>query len=364
MFKHNIAIVINKQRITSNKTFPLRIRLTVKRKVTYYSTGIMIALEHWDDAKKEVIKHPNKSLLNTSLRQQLADLEKSFLEQSISGHTEKKIVKDLLFYNYALKKINETRPTDSVATYKQKYSKLKKFNEFKTNVKLQDITGQLSLEYENYCRTNKNCNNTIWNATKFLKMIINTAIREKVLLFNPMAGFVRTPYKSPQIEFLTEGEINKLEDFSDNTLQNETLRNVAAWFVFSCYSGLRYSDAATFSSKKIIDNKIIIRTQKSKSDVSIKIFPLLQKAIDRLVQPIISNQKINYYIKMAAVACNITKPVNYHMSRHTFAVMYLNRGGTMENLSKLLGHSNIRTTQIYGKITNKRLDDEIDKIFG
>ncbi len=78
----------------------------------------------------------------------------------------------------------------------------------------------------------------------------------------------------------------------------------------------------------------------------------------------IATSECNAYLKIIGKELNFNKPLHYHLSRHSAAVLFLSRGGSMEALSKLLSHNSIRTTEIYGKITNKKLDAEIDKVWG
>lgn len=361
MFKLNLKAGINKQRPGKKGLCAIRIRSTIKGKVKYYPTGLSVLLAQWDN---QVIKHPNKVYYNTAIRERMADIEKRFIEQSLSGQ-EATVLKNAnpLFIEYAAKKIAAEKDIFSIGTTKARAGHLSKFTQFKPGAKLTDITPALLSDYEAWCRKRGNKNNTVWGSVKFVKTFINSAITEGLLSKNPMQGFKRTSYKAPEIEYLTETELELIHAYTFKPF-NPTLLNVARWFLFCAYSGLRYSDAGKVEPKKIKGERIVLKTTKTGEQVSIKIHPKLKDVIERIHGRMITNQKSNEYLKIIGLACGIDKRMNWHLSRHSFAVMYLNRGGSIEALSKILGHSTIKSTMVYGKITNIRLDDEIDKVFG
>lgn len=365
MFKHNLTPTINTQRVDKNGNMPVRIRATIKRIVTYYPTGIMINPDCWDKVNKKVIKHPNKELLNTSIRIKISEIEKQFFEQNISGIESKRItpIKAITFNEYAIKKIKQAEGRESHYTIRNKYCGLNKFNTFKDNVKLNDCTASLLSKYESYLRGIGNADNTINAEIKFIKSIINSAVRESVLTKTPIIGFKATKYTNPLRQYLTIENIEKIEKWIKKT-SDDKLLNVANWFLFSCYCGLRYSDVEKFTDKMIIDDKIILKTKKTGESVSIKMHPKLKEIYSRIKRTIPSNQKCNDYLKVIASFCEIDKPLSFHIARHTFAVLFLNNGGSLEVLSKLMAHSSIKTTQIYGRITNIRIDTEVEKVFG
>ncbi len=192
--------------------------------------------------------------------------------------------------------------------------------------------------------------------------MVNAALNDGVITGNPMRGFKAAPYVNPERQYLTAEEIERVEKFASETT-NETLKKVSTWFLFSVYSGLRYADVKKFDKKKIIEGRIFLRTSKSSTDVSIKLHPKLAAILDKISTGVFTNQKMNDYLKMVAEKCGINKNISFHTARHTFGVYFLNHGGSIEGLSKLLGHSSIKTTQIYGKIVNVRTDAEIDKVW-
>lgn len=356
MKKGNITLYQKTDYANKKGEYPIYIRTIIERKATYYSTGVSVTKEQWDKSSKKVVDHVNKYLLNTTLQQQLSEMEAKYLTSFITNtHFTGNKSHKINFHEYADKKKKN----------KFKGSNLNKFREFKPTLYFNEINPKLLKEYEQWCRDRGNKENTIWASVKDVKTIINEALREGILKVNPILNYRPPKYTDPKRDFLTEDEINKLEVFSLDEEKHRTLRHVATWFLFACYSFLRYSDCVRFDkTQHIKDGKIIMRTKKTGSDVSIKIHSRLQKVIDRLPGKIFTNFRCNAYLKLISEDLELNKDLHFHLSRHSGSVLFLTKGGSMEALSKLLAHSSMAVTAIYGKVTNQRTDDEIDKAFG
>lgn len=150
-------------------------------------------------------------------------------------------------------------------------------------------------------------------------------------------------------------------------------------FVFSCYTGLSYGDVMHLTTKNLstgIDGKQWIYAQREKTSVPMKI-PILSKALCIIKKyethpesvlkaklfPTISNQKLNSYLKEIADVCGITKNLTFHIARHTFATtVTLSNGVPIETVSKLLGHSKITITQIYAKVIERKVSEDMQKL--
>lgn len=356
MEKLNLKAVLNTQRKDKDGKYPVRIRTCIKRKVTYHKTGASVLKKDFEDGK--IINIPNRDYWNAAIRKKMNDIERDYLEGNLNI---KKGTDD--FFEYSKNKIEQQKKKLAPGTYNHKISYLKKVKDFKPRLLFSQVTPSFLNDFENHCRNEGNLSTTVWSSLKFIKTMVNAALNDGVIKDNPMKGYKMPKYTNPEREFLTDKEIEKIEKFASQS-DSEKLTNVANWFLFSCYTGLRYQDIRDFDKKKIVGNRIILRTGKSKTDVTIKIHPKLKNILDKISPKVLPNQKINDYLKIIAERVKIYKPLSMHIARHTFAVYFLNHGGTMESLSKLLAHTSIKTTQIYGKITNQRLDAEIDKVWG
>ena len=356
MEKLNLTPTINLQRADKNGKHAIRIRSTVKRKVTYYPTKISVF--EYQFVNKEVVKHPNKVLLNASIRKKMAEIEKGVLEGALRiSH------KEIDFLKFCEAKIKQQKVRDSIGTWKHKNSYLNKFKEFRSSLNFKEITPGLMMEYESFCKKKGNAHNTIWSSVKFVREMVNEVLKDEKPGSNPLENYKPPQYINPVRNYLVDTEIDKIERLASES-KSDKLVKVANWFLFSCYCGLRYEDVRTFDKSSIIDGRLILRTGKSKTDVSIKIHPRLKNILERISYEVMSNQKINDYLKIIAERCEIEKNLTYHVARHTFAVYFLDHGGSIETLSKLLGHKKLTTTQIYGKITNVRIDKEVEAVWG
>lgn len=180
-------------------------------------------------------------------------------------------------------------------------------------------------------------------------------------------------YEKNEREFLSEDKLKTLENYSFPIERLDRMRDL---FVFSCYTGISYADLIRLTEINLHlgdDGKKWIITKRQKTKTPIKI-PLLEKAHELLIKydghpmtevsntlfPIITNEKLNLYLKEVAGACGIKKNLTFHMSRHTFAItVTLSNGVPIETVSRLLGHTKIATTQIYARVLDEKINEDM-----
>ena len=149
-------------------------------------------------------------------------------------------------------------------------------------------------------------------------------------------------------------------------------------FIFSCFTGLAYIDVYNLTEKNIrtsFDGRLWIMTKRQKTNVQSNILLLdVPKMVlnkykgaspnDKLL-PILSNQKMNAYLKEVGDLCEVDKELTFHLARHTFATtVTLAKGVPIETVSKMLGHTNIKTTQIYARITDSKISNDMQELAG
>ena len=171
--------------------------------------------------------------------------------------------------------------------------------------------------------------------------------------------------------FLTDEEIQRIIGKEISIPRLDLVRDI---FIFSCFSGLAYIDVSNLTEDNIVEldgrEWIMTRRQKTRVATNIILLDIPKRIIEKYAPvrknghllPILSNQKMNAYLKEIADLCNIRKPLSFHMARHTFATMSLSKGVPIESVSKMLGHTNIKTTQIYARITNKKIEQDMLKL--
>ncbi len=165
----------------------------------------------------------------------------------------------------------------------------------------------------------------------------------------------------------------------EKTFTTNRLSQVRDIFLFCCYTGLAYADVEKLSSNQIgrgVDGKSWVFTDRTKTKTASNI-PLLSPATALLEKykdhpeavskgclfPVSSNQKMNAYLKEIADLCGIAKTLTTHVARHTFATtVTLTNGVPLETVSSMLGHKNIKTTQIYAKVVQKKVSQDMEKL--
>lgn len=239
---------------------------------------------------------------------------------------------------------------------------------------LSELDHNFITQLYHYFRTNRKTNhNTAIKYIKNLKKVINIAVQNDWLRKDPF-GKYSVKLRPVKRDFLTQEELQEIEDLE---IKIERLDQVRDIFVFSCYTGLAYTDVAKLSTDNIrkgIDGNMWIFTEREKTSTKSNI-PLLAKAreiIDKYKEspksdknqllPVLSNQKMNAYLKEIGTLANINKNLTFHLARHTFATLMLTHGMSIETVSDLLGHKSIRTTQIYAKVVERKKSEEMIKI--
>jgi integrase len=239
----------------------------------------------------------------------------------------------------------------------------------KNDIALADLNKGFLIDIEHYFKSKKDCNhNTTVKYIRIVMMIVRLGIDYGWISKDPFFGFKQS-LQEVKRGHLLEDELDRLENTEISNKRIEVIRDM---FVFCCYTGLAYADVSKLKPSNIIsypDGSLWINTSRTKTDVDSHI-PLLPKAIEIIgkykdhpetdikgtVLPIRSNVKFNAYLKEVADICQIDKNLTTHLARHTFATtVTLNNDVPIETVSKMLGHKNIKTTQIYAKVLDKKV---------
>ena len=214
--------------------------------------------------------------------------------------------------------------------------------------------------------------NTVMKHLQRLRKIVTLAYHLEWIDKDPFIRWKPT-FENKQREFLNANELSNLETYA---FPLERLDRVRDLFVFSCYTGISYADIVKLTADNIVlgmDGNRWIYTKRQKTKTPVKI-PLLDKAesiiekyienpitiISETLLPVLTNEKINLYLKEIADAIGIKKNLTFHMARHTFATtVTLSNGVPIETVSKLLGHTKLATTQIYARVLDNKISADI-----
>ena len=373
-------------------------RVRVDRIKAEFYTNFAINPSDWDTARQ----FPKT---NITIKEELLDIEskvykirRNLIDQDI--YPTAKLIVDLLknkqnkfkpisfigFYeDYIQDMIDKNERAESTIRHqKGTLAILKKYTTYskKKDIKMTDIDYKFLKDIDYYMSAvyispydKKIMRNTINKHHSRIRTIINAAVLE---------GYInRTPYEKFKMKFtktkrvyLNFEELERIEklDLSDNV----SLQKIRDIFLFSCNTGVRFKDAQLLTMKnirKMEDGQKYLELKMTKTSDFVTI-PLTNQVLDivkkykdhnsRLVEnkilPRISNQKFNEYVKVIAKLAKIEKRITHHVSRHTFATVALNRGISKEVVQMLLGHASIQTTEIYAKIMEKTIFEQMKKM--
>ncbi|GAL82454.1 transposase [Algibacter lectus] len=399
--KSTFTIIFFTRKSRSNPNeLSIYVRITVKGKRAEISLKRCVNSTQWDSTKNKGRGGNTEKIraLNAYLDQvytKLLQCHKQLLEEDniISSDAIKsrylgedensKTLLELIAYHNS----NMTRVLKA-GTMKNYYTTEKYLHRFldkkrkAKDVYLKQINYRFVIDFEHYLRDYKDSkkqlsmgNNGVMKHLERFKKIINLAIKLDWMTKNPFDRF-QLKYDKYDRAFLTERELELLENMD---FKSDRLQRIKDCFVFSCYTGLSYVDVKELTEDNIvkgIDNNNWIYTKREKTDELVKI-PILPKAW-RILQkyrvaremefttnilPISSNQKTNSYLKEIAKSSGIQKNISFHVARHTFATtVMLYNGVPIETVSKLLGHTKLSTTQLYARVVESKISEDINKL--
>ncbi|MBL7965531.1 MAG: tyrosine-type recombinase/integrase [Prolixibacteraceae bacterium] len=217
--------------------------------------------------------------------------------------------------------------------------------------------------------------NTALTYHQHVKKVFNTAISMGYVSLCPYESFKPTRNETNQ-DFLTLQELNQIQNKKIDISRLDFIRNV---FVFASYTGLSFSDIEKLSSNHIQkgsdgNDLVIIDRTKTESRCRIPLLPVAKEILKKYennpiaistnrLLPVYSNQRMNSYLKELADICGIKKKISMHVARHTFATsVTLTNGVPLETVSKMLGHSSLKTTQIYARIVDTKISQDMEAL--
>lgn len=367
-----LRFVFDRKHIATEKKKGLvQIEVTSEGKRKWIGTQVKVYPNQWDDRKK-VIRSMESIRLNAIL-----DSMMNNINEFISSLIKNNQPFDFEKLNYFLEKSNksvsyidfvrmriEERTDIEESTRKQHRTLLKSLEDFGRINYIDDLTKQNIILYDDFLHKQGISQPTVYNYHKRNKRYIHEAMKFELISDDPYNGLTFERGKFDKRKYLTEQELYKMETCEINSQPIDRVRDL---FLFQCYTGFAYSDFAKFDFERDVENRngkyiIADRRKKTNEDYYIVLLSPAMKILKKynFKLPIISNQQYNIMLKIAAQYAKINKRITTHVARHTFAVFALNNGVSMEVVAKMLGHSNIKTTQIYAKVLNREVEKGFD----
>ena len=394
----SILFWLHKARITKQGLAPIWVRITVDGKRVECSTQKQVNPKFWDAENNKVSEKFSESRsINDYLTLVKADLLRHYnillstkdfvtaddVKNRYKGVKEVKKTLIQLFKQFN-QQLSERKEIDDLSEGRHKrfeilLGKCEAFIKYKfkrSDILLDDLKLNFIVEFEHYLRTvEKIGHNTAMKYVKDLKQVVKYGVMLEYISSNPFEYF-QCSYKKVKREFLDQEELDRMYQ---KEFAMKRLEEVRDCYLFSCYTGYAYSDAEALGPNDVtigIDgDKWIIRDRK-KTDTTenVPLLPIplgiIEKyknhpycKVNKRLLPMNSNQRYNAYLKEIADLCDIKKKLTTHTARHTFAttVLLLN-DVPMETAMELLGHTDIRTTQIYGKIVQKKVSKDMHQL--
>ena len=392
----SILIWANKTKAT-NDGLPLFARITVDGKRAEISLKRKVDPNNWDPKTScVVVKNEDAKATNNYITQIKSELLKIYNQMQMFDEfitaeavkvrftgekAEKRTI--LQVFDYHNEQMERIVGIDVVPATLVKFRTIRTklylyiwYQYKKSDYYLEELSHQFVTNFEYYLKTVEHIqHNTTMKYIQNLKKIINLAVKNDWLTKSPFTDF-RCSFRKVERDVLSIEEIHLLEN---KKFKIARLQMVCDLFVFSCYTGLAYIDVMRLTSQNLsigIDGEYWLFTERKKTGEKVRI-PLLPQALSILEKyknspaclnsgsllPKLSNQKLNSYLKEVADTSGIDKNLTFHLARHTFATtVTLTNGVPIETVSKLLGHSSIKTTQIYAKVLERKVSEDMSAL--
>ena len=390
----SILFYINRSKVKADGTTVVLCRISIDGKQTVISTGIFCNPDDWN-AKKGELKIGDSQIQNERANNKLITFrsrveqsyEKILKEQGvISAELLKNTITEVNSVPTMLLEAGEaererlrvrSKEIDSTSTYRQSKVSQSNLREYLLTLKKKDIaftaiTEDFGEGYKLYLKGKDYRSGHINHCFTWLNRLIYIAVDREILRFNPIADVSYEKKEPPKLQHISRNELKIImEHPMPNKLQELTRRA----FIFSAFTALAYVDVKGLYPHhigKTAEGRLYIRTFRKKTEVEafIPLHPIAEQIIQlynttddtKPIFPLPNRDQIWYCINEIGFLAGVRGNLSYHQSRHSFGTLLLSAGIPIESISKMMGHSNISTTQIYAKVTDDKISEDMDRL--
>ena len=346
----------------------------------YLTTNVYLRPEEWDHDTSQVVQHPQANDLNAMLYEKILELQQveiSYWRKGISpslldmkNAVKRHVTADITFLNFARNSVEQSNRREG--TKQNIYATMHRMKNFRGDVEIRDVNYKYLTDFEAYLRSLGLKVNSVGKHLRNVRTLINEAINQGYMNLNdyPFRKF-KIQKEKPEHRVLTQKELSKLESVA---LKGKMRQRVLDSFLFCCYSGLRFSDYKLLTDDNILSLKgnkwLSLRTQKTNIKQKIPIYLLFEgKALNLIgkydsleaMNKIGCNADVNRILKDITCKAGIAKRVTFHTARHTFATLLLGQSIPITTIQRLLGHTSVKTTQIYSEVLDDTLIYDLKK---
>ena len=379
---------INRSKIKSDGTTSIMCRITIDGKAVTLATGLYCQPEEWNSAKGEVKNSRINGMLN-EYRKRIDDTYDNLLKVNgiisaeqikISMTGEFNVPQYILQAGEVERENLKIRSVqiDSTSTYRQSKMYQYYLREYinslgKKDMLFTDITEEFGNNYILYLKMNYPHKPSYRNhCLCWLKRLVYLAVDKGILRFNPLDDIKYEKKPQTKLMYITK---NQLQDIMSHPKSDPLQELARRTFVFSCFCGLAYVDVQRLYPHHIgttAEGRKYIRTYRKKTDIEafIPLHPIAEQIISLYnttddsgpIFPLPIRSMIWFEIHELGFVHQFKHNLSYHQSRHTFGTLMASAGVPMESIAKMMGHTNIRTTQGYACITDDKISKDMDKL--
>ena len=383
----SILYYINRGKVKTDGTTSILCRITIDGKSSVFATGYYCNPKDWN-AKTGEVKDARANNLLVGLRSKIETSYSHLLKDvgMVTAEMLKNEITHVATVPVTLLKAGEeererlrirSEVIDSTSSYRQSKSSQVYLHEYllslgMRDIAFEDITEDFGWGYKLYLKTKGCGNGHINHCLTWLNRLIYIAVDREILRFNPLAD---VPYeKKPdyKLKHISRAELQRImEQPMPERLQELTRRA----FIFSAFTGLSYVDVKRLYPSHIgttADGRKYIRINRKKTDVEsfIPLHPVAEQILSlynttddsRPIFPLPKRDMLWYCIHEIGIVAGVKENLSYHASRHSFGTLTLSAGVPIESISKMMGHTNIRTTQGYAKVTDDKISKDMDRL--
>lgn len=382
-----ILFYINRGKVKKDGTTAIFCRITVDGEQTVITTGIFCYPHDWKSKKGEVKDAKANNQLK-AFRQRIEQAYENTLKKYgvVSVELLKNAILEIHTVPTMLLQAGEAErerlrvrslEINSTSTYRQSKVSQNNLREYLLTLKLKDIaftdiTEEFGEGYKLFLKGKEYKSGHINHCFTWLNRLIYIAVDQEILRFNPIADVKYEKKEPPKLQHISR---NELKLIMEKPMPNQFQELIRRAFIFSAFTALAYVDLKGLYPRHIgrtAEGKSFIRIHRKKTEVEayVPLHPVAEQILSlynttddtKPVFPMPNRDQIWYCITEIGFLAGVKGNMSYHQSRHTFGTLLLSEGIPIESISKMMGHTNISTTQVYAKVTDQKISEDMDKL--
>jgi integrase/recombinase XerD len=369
--KYHKAAYLRSDRPTKSEKYPVMLRVTINRKFFREQIPIELAEHEFNDVDFSVRIAGDKDrshMITRIIQNQLAKAENIFnrymiMDKALTIETFrmewKRHNNTKSFYSWVqdeIKNLNTSRSTGTITVYK---TVMDRFESFSPGLTFAELDTQLIEKYDRYLLSLPSLSaNTRSKHHKTVKTFCNIARNNNLIFEDPYKNYKVKRVKSNR-QHISKDTLDKLTDLYHKKELRQIVQQALHSFLFSCYTGIRYSDCCVLNHQNLVGRTLVFTPVKTiKNGIKVKLelsneaYALINKGNGPLID-MLNENNTNSFLREIRTAYKIAEPITFHVARHTFGTHFILAGGGVEMLQQLMGHAKIETTMIYVHMANE-----------